>query len=646
MDTSQNLNKTRYTHRDYNSIKSDLINAIPSLTQEWTSTEDSDPGIVLIKLISMFGDTMSYNIDKIALELYLKTVTQRKNCAMILNLLGYKMKWYRAPRVIANVRLQLQEDIEDTDVNPRHIILTPFVTYFTNGGISYAVVPSADNQGQIDIASDTQYTNVYLIEGQVITTSFTRDGLKNNRYYFPYNNIDESAIWLSFGSSHTCNLVDNLYLVTDDQAISFEFNVDEYDNPYIELINYWEDIVGSTAQSDSFTLRYIVTKGADGNVSRNQLIDVTNTTNLNATTEDLIIMHPSNSYEELEGDDGWTRPGYNAQTVEEARKDAAHYVTTYNTLVTPADFQRAARRVVGMTGSKLVDSEVILNEHLDIKTIANRAKDKFETQEVVLQEGDDPVTLLAAHTAIMYLTYLNMNPANNLYCNLSDSDPYKFTSYDEFVGKEPSTQLKQLGCFPFKPTNNIIEDVNEIIRESQVINVKLDYGTTKVYPFKVSGTLYLTEPLSPEETISIVRAVDSDLTQYYYPDNHSFGQPPKFLDIVKVIQDSNIKIDYFDAAYQMISFLPPCDGLKGFDTTSYALYAGLNDEFTLAPAYLKFKLKNMDVGTTKLNTLNEVSGKDYSILGQNYLVVQLENIKELYALYTDMQINPSIVYSE
>lgn len=645
--TTQDMNKTRYTHRDYESIKSDLIDAIPSLTQEWTSTEESDPGIVLIKLISMFGDTLSYNVDKIALELYLKTVTQRKNCSMILSLLGYKMRWYRAPRVVANVKLQVSEyeNNPGTEVNPRHVILTPFVTSFTNGNLNYAVVPSATNQGPIDIYSDTEFTNVYLIEGTVVTVTFNRDSLKNNRYYFPYNNVDEEALWLTFGVSHTCNLVDNLYLVTDDQAISFEFNVDEYDNPYIELINYWEDIIGSTAQSDTFTLRYVVTQGSQGNVSRNQLIDVVNSDNRNAGPQDLIILHPSNNFEDLEGDDGWTRPGYDAQTVEDARKDAAFYVTTYDTLVTPADFERAARRVVGMTGSRLIDNEIIMQNDLDIEEIANRAKDKFETQEVVLQEGQEPITLLKAHTAIVYLTYLNLGSNVNYYCNISESDPYKFATYEDFISAEPSEELKALGCFPYKPTNNIIADVNELYRETQIINVQIDYGTTKVYPFKVSGTLYLMEPLSPEETLTILSEIDANLEEYYYPDNHEFGEPPKFLDIVRVVQNTNTKINYFDAANQMIIYLPPCNGLEGFDMTSFAIYTGLDDTFNLAPQFLKFRIKNLSVSTVILEQLNEVSGEYYTILGQSYLTVQLKSVQELRALYNDMQLNTSIVYA-
>ena len=79
-----------YTSKDYNSIYADLLKAIPSLTDTWTNTEDGDPGIVLVKLMSILGDMLSYNMDKQALEYYSSTVTQRKNAARLYNLIGYK----------------------------------------------------------------------------------------------------------------------------------------------------------------------------------------------------------------------------------------------------------------------------------------------------------------------------------------------------------------------------------------------------------------------------------------------------------------------------------------------------------------------------------------------------------------------------
>ena len=86
----------KYTSKDYKSISSDLIDAIPALTDTWTSREDGDPGIVLIKEMSAIGDMLSYNLDKQVLEFYGPTVTQRKNAAKLFELIGYNMHWYRS----------------------------------------------------------------------------------------------------------------------------------------------------------------------------------------------------------------------------------------------------------------------------------------------------------------------------------------------------------------------------------------------------------------------------------------------------------------------------------------------------------------------------------------------------------------------
>lgn len=643
MEAGQNLNKTRYTHRDYESIRSDLINAIPALTQEWTCREESDPGIVLIKLMSMFGDTLSYNLDKIALEMYLQTVTQRKNCAMILRLLGYKMHWYRSARVVASVRL-LEE--KDSQGNPCHVVLNPFITTFKGGQTTYTVVPSEGNQGSIDVDSAETPERVYLVEGTVVEVQFDRTGLVNNRYYFSDDSIDESHLWLTFGGYHNCTLVDNLYLVTDDESVSFEFNVDEYDRPYIELVNYWEDILGSLAASESFTLRYITSSGSEGTVSSDQLTQVRGVGEGSTSTDNLRIGHPSNNTREVLSDDGWTAPGYDPQSVEDARKDASNFITTYETLITSKDFERAVRRVVGVTASKLVDNEIIRNENLSISSIIKRAKDSFSSQDYTDEVTEETSKILIPYLAIIYATYQDLGPENNFYCSLSDSDPYKFNSYDDYLTKSPSKELLSLGCFPYKPTNNLLMSINETLRSCKMLNVKIEYGTTKVYPFKVSGTLHLVEPLSPSETLSIVNDVDRSLETYFYPDNRSYGEQPKFLEIVKAIQGANDKISYFDAADQLTTFNSPCNGLKGFDTTSFAVYTGLSSSFNYDPKFLKFRIKNSGNSPITLTNLNKLTTIQYKINGKSYLMISLENLLQLEALCEDLKINSDLSYSK
>ena len=50
MLTSPNLS---YTSRDYTSIYNELMSSIPLLTKSWDPKDENDPGVVLIKLISI-----------------------------------------------------------------------------------------------------------------------------------------------------------------------------------------------------------------------------------------------------------------------------------------------------------------------------------------------------------------------------------------------------------------------------------------------------------------------------------------------------------------------------------------------------------------------------------------------------------------
>ena len=101
--TSYEAIRIDYTSKDYTNILNDLIESIPGITQKWNSTDVSDPGMILVKLMAIVGDMLFYNQDMQSLEIYPNSVTQRKNASTIYKLIGYKMKWYRSAILEANV---------------------------------------------------------------------------------------------------------------------------------------------------------------------------------------------------------------------------------------------------------------------------------------------------------------------------------------------------------------------------------------------------------------------------------------------------------------------------------------------------------------------------------------------------------------
>lgn len=78
-----------FSSRDYQSIRQDLINAVPTFLPTWTSTDPNDMGVVLIELFAMVGDILNFYLDRIANEAYLATAQQRSSVLNLAYLIDY-----------------------------------------------------------------------------------------------------------------------------------------------------------------------------------------------------------------------------------------------------------------------------------------------------------------------------------------------------------------------------------------------------------------------------------------------------------------------------------------------------------------------------------------------------------------------------
>ena len=372
-------NLLRYTSRDYNSIKADLLTMINSVNSEWTNREESDPGIMLLSLMAALGDNLSFNMDMQAMEMYLSTVTQRKNCKKILQLGGYKMHWYRSAVTeitvvnnTLNTRMIINTDLTDTANNNQVILSADGMTYYTifvPDNINY------DNQNITSVSINPQSAAKFIgVEGRLRSVSIPVSGVINNRYYLPETNIDEAHLYLYDPDANKYwKLVDDLNLTTE-MGRYFEFNVDEFDNPYIQLVSYWENYFNKDNNSSDLELYYLSSNGADGSVGTNAFSYFVNTPLISSTgiiEEDLdyTITNTSNQYGTLVAGNS---PGYNPQTVQDAKADYANYITTYNTLVTLFDFERFVTRQSGfhvarsIDGQKAMDlNEIIFDSYSD-----------------------------------------------------------------------------------------------------------------------------------------------------------------------------------------------------------------------------------------------------------------------------------------
>jgi hypothetical protein len=335
-------NLISYTSRDYLSIFQDLVDAIPQLSSTWTSKDETDPGIVILKLMSMFGDMLSYNQDKQALEVYPDSVQQRKNAAQIFGLIGYKMHWYKSATCVATVSSLIS------------IVIPRYSTFVTkNNKISYT------NLSEIDVSASSPI-DINLIQGtprlppkisvedpnsewhDSYDYNLSVDLITDCRYYIDDADVDETSITLVDSAGEQWIQVDDISLQTSAGKY-FEFDIDEYDKPYIKFVSYW-----TKYNLTNFKLFYIVSDGSNGTISAGTLASISSSIYDSSKTDTV-------STDSISINNTASIGGYDPETPDEARITSKTYVNTFDTLITLSDFRNAVSRMAGVANCEVLD---------------------------------------------------------------------------------------------------------------------------------------------------------------------------------------------------------------------------------------------------------------------------------------------------
>ena len=480
------VSKLSYTSRDYMSIFEDLVNSIPTLTTLWTSRDEADPGIVLVKLMSMLGDMLSFNLDKQALETYPGSVTQRKNAAQIFGLIGYKMHWYRSARATVLLANSSQSSIT----------IPVFTRFMTSDGSVYYT-----NTEQIEVGGGTQLEEVQyeLVQGVPRTPAkiqefsvgtnvtwhsmygynvFSRD-IVNNEYYLEDSNVDETTIRIVDSTGEEWHQVENLELQISTGKY-FELKIDEYDRPYIKFISYWEKYGIS-----QFKLFYIVSDGSKGEVAYgmlNKLASSVYSVQMSDSTGKSIVIANTN----LNISNYASTVGYDPETPDEARISSMNYVNTYDTLVTLDDFTKATKRVA---------------------EVANA---------IALDCTNDPI--------------LSLNPSENTYIvkiYIVRTEEYESDEKEVFK-QELDTYLRQYKMMPL--------DLQYIVEDEGI-----DF-----YWWTVEGNIYLDEPVNTDKAKEIIFNINNQLKYSYSARKIDFNSEIKFIDVVDTIKNVDPLIHYVD----------------------------------------------------------------------------------------------------
>jgi len=359
------LSKMSYTSKDFPAIYTDLLDLAKQLTDKWdpSLSNESDPGVVLLKEGAFIADHGNYNIDKNVLENFLPSATQDTSARNILEMNGYTPEYYISASGIVNLTYQ-PETIPE---NFNGFTIPEFTLVITNAdnSIFYTQVSSISISkiGLASTATFMQGTKQSLaINGS--NTILLENLDDNNRVYLPVKQVAENGIFIknvvTTAQDDGEYWVKNNYIST--QPLNSKVYKVGYDSaqgvPYIEFPSDIANIIGS-----GLTIDYITTDGDYGNTKANTLIQISSPTTLTIeetgleidVTKDFNITNTTSIMN-----------GKNPETINEMYRAFKKVVGTFDTLVTCKDYSNAIFNATESNSTnKLVSNDVVTDRNSD-----------------------------------------------------------------------------------------------------------------------------------------------------------------------------------------------------------------------------------------------------------------------------------------
>ena len=307
-----------YTSRDYAAIRDDMINLIPSLLPEWTSTDASDFGITLIELFAYMGDMLNYYIDRAANEGFIQTATQRSSVLSIANILGYTP----SPGAPAKVTLTFTNSTGSTlNVGPK----TQVATTTTVNGVNTQIVFETDNTTPVSVAANSS-VSVTATQGTTINYEYVGDSNGNANQVF---SLSKSPLIANTSSVIVGSLVGGVPTGSSYTELSYLIDAGYNDPVYsvstdannVSYITFGDGISGRIPPTSSIYVTYRVGGGASGNVGPGTL-----TYQLNNVVAGLKVTNASAA-----------TGGADPETTDSIRINAPLAYTALNRLVSLAD---------------------------------------------------------------------------------------------------------------------------------------------------------------------------------------------------------------------------------------------------------------------------------------------------------------------
>jgi len=383
------ISNKSYINKDFASIYPEVVEFIQKETTRWDpeTSNESDPGVVILKVVAFIADKLNYNIDKNALEDFMVSCTQESSMRKLCDMLGYLMKYYVAPTTTITMtyvgeldapitfnRLGTVFTSTDTDENVSFIATRDVTLSRQNDVQTVPAIQGQLRELKVNTSGDvTSEADKYLIQLNNLDD--------NNRVYFPETNVASNGVFI-LDSTLTGEFWEVKNTLNDVVPLTrcFKFGYDSTrELPYVEFPKDIASIIGN-----GLYIRYIVTDGVSGNVSAGIIntLDSADSESWNTLTG----ADDSASSNLYVRNYSATANGADPESIDEAYNGYKKTVGTFTTLTTCRDYANAIYNILDNNGVFPLVSNIQVSDRRDDINYSKRVVSYDELGEVTINK--------------------------------------------------------------------------------------------------------------------------------------------------------------------------------------------------------------------------------------------------------------------
>ncbi len=562
--SSLNLSPTK---KDFVQIWNELIEVASKITERWdpTSTNESDPGIVLLKVLAGIADKLNYNIDKNILEAFMPTAAQMESMRKLCELVGYDIKYYQSAETKVIIKYTGNTDDAEEKLPDTGLAIPKFTT-ITNADKDITFVTT--NTIPMTLTNTTPWVEVPCIEGQISQCESTNENNlitlsqldDNNRYYLPEIQIAENGIFVynvitdaNYGI-RTDNTpwaqVSNLNTQPPETRV-FKFGYDSLEGrPYLAFPDDVGNLIG-----DGLFIYFVRTSGLSGNISHRTL-EV-----LEIPTDETWDGYSAEQFEVVNIDA--TTNGANIENISTAYNNFKKTVGTFDTLVTCRDYMNKIYSLMDASNYPYVSNVLVT----DIRNDINNAITLCSCNEYGILYKETPLTdskgnLLIDHFDLLLYPFKTFTQVSSGTTKLAEYYNKSFT-YTEQMNREIEASLDEFKTCAHSlttPKNGDIVAINNYLRLNALIATSMR--------------------VSEVEAEDILKNVKVALANEFNLRNLDFGEEIPFDSILSVIEnaDSRIKVVSLQEPTVLTTYsIKESSELSGATSTEYGIASRAHD---------------------------------------------------------------------